>query len=82
MRKIRLFTIVLMFSLQQVEVRVQDITLVLEERLLFKLLQWAGLGGKGVWSGTNSSGKEEEEMMKMLSHRLICVCVCERVDWS
>ena len=82
MRKIRLFTIVLMFSLQQVEVRVQDITLVLEERLLFKLQQWAGLGGKGVWSGTNSSGKEEEEMMKMLSHSLICVCVCERVDWS
>ena len=53
-----------------VEVKVREITLLLEERLLFKLLQWAGLGGKGAWSGANSStNEEEEEIMKMLSHR-------------
>ena len=54
-----------------VEVKVREITLLLEERLLFKLLQWAGLGGKGAWSGagSNSSNEDEEEIIKMLSPR-------------
>ena len=54
---------------QVVEVKVRGITLLLEERLLFKLIQWAGLGGKGAWSGPGSSNEDEEEIMKMLSHR-------------
>ena len=54
-----------------VEVKVRGITLLLEERLLFKLIQWAGLGGKGAWSGPGSSNEDEEEIMKMLSHRCI-----------
>ena len=56
---------------QVVEVKVRGITLLLEERLLFKLIQWAGLGGKGAWSGPGSSNEDEEEIMKMLSHRCI-----------
>jgi vacuolar protein sorting-associated protein 13D len=54
-----------------VEVKVRGITLLLEERLLFKLIQWAGLGGKGAWSGPGSSNEDEEEIMKMLSHRSV-----------
>ena len=53
---------------QVVEVKVQAMTLLLEERLLFKLLQWAGLGGKRAWSGGGNS--EEDEIMNMLTQRL------------
>ena len=57
--------------LQVVKVKVREITLLLEERLLFKLLQWAGLGGKGAWSGVGGAtneNKDEEEVMNMLTH--------------
>ena len=65
---------------QKVEVKVRQITLLLEERLFFKLLQWAGLGEKGVWSGSSSgSSEEEEEVVRMLLNRCVgvggCVCV-------
>ena len=43
-------------------------TLLLEERLLFKLLQWAGLGGKGAGSGSSKSS-EEDEIKNMISQR-------------
>lgn len=58
---------------QVVEVKVREMTLLLEERLLFKLLQWAGLGGKGVWSGSsgNSESSEEDEIMTMLTERYV-----------
>ena len=58
---------------QVVEVKVREMTLLLEERLLFKLLQWAGVGGKGVWSGSsgNSESSEEDEIMTMLTERYI-----------
>ena len=52
------------------EVTVREMTLLLEERLLFKLLQWAGLDGKGAWSGVSESS-EEDEIMNMLTQRYI-----------
>ena len=55
-------------------------TLLLEERLLFKLLQWAGLGGKGAWSGASGTSKssEEDELMNMISQRYVYIHVCTR----
>ena len=51
-----------------VKVEARELTILLEERLLFKLLQWAGLGGgKGTWSGTSDSS--EDELMNMFTHR-------------
>ena len=50
---------------QVVEVRVREMTLLLEERLLFKLLQWAGLGGVANKEGSSS----EDEIMNMLTQR-------------
>ena len=54
-----------------VEVKVREMTLLLEERLLFKLLQWAGLDGKGVWSGSSgaSESSEVDEIVNMLTQR-------------
>ena len=54
-----------LFHTQVVEVKVQAMTLLFEERLLFKLLQSAGLGGKGVGSGDD----EDDEIMNMLTQR-------------
>ena len=53
-------------SLPQVlEVKVRELTLLLEEKLLFKVLQWAG-----VRSGPTHQGEgQDNEVMNMLTHR-------------
>ena len=48
------------------EVKVQKVTLLLEEKVLFKLLQWAGLGAL---SQSDSKREMEGEIAKMLSVR-------------
>ena len=48
-----------------VEVKVREVTLLLEEKLLFKLLQWAGVGGANQEGG----GASEEHIMNMLTQR-------------
>lgn len=48
-----------------VEVKVREVTLLLEEKLLFKVLQWAGVGG----GPTHQEEGEQNEIMDMLTHR-------------
>ena len=60
--------------LQVVEIKVREVTLLLEERLLFKLLQWAGLGGGARREGMGLGGwasqeGPEDEIKNMLSQR-------------
>lgn len=60
--------IILCFPLyaQLLEIKIQNITLLLEEKLLFKLLQWAGVG-----QAQEEEDAKEEEIMNMLTmHRL------------
>lgn len=51
---------------QLLEFKVQNVTLLLEEKLLFKLLQWAGVG-----QAQEEEEAKEEEIMNMLTlHRV------------
>lgn len=53
------------FLPQMLEVKVRELTLLLEEKLLFKVLQWAG-----VRSGPTHQGEgQNNEVMNMLTHR-------------
>ena len=52
--------------MQLLEVKVRDVTLLLEEKLLFKLLQWAGVGQ----AKEEEEAKEEEIMTMLTQHRL------------
>ena len=50
---------------QVLEVKVREVTLLLEEKLLFKLLQWAGVGGVNREGG----GASQDHIMNMLTQR-------------
>ena len=51
--------------LQVLEVKVRELTLLLEEKLLFKVVQWAG-----VRSGPTHLGEgQDNAIMDMLTHR-------------
>ena len=50
-------------SLQSVSARVCDVTVLLEERLLLSLLQWAGEGLASTDKTASSEGKEAFEML-------------------
>ena len=51
--------------LQVAEMRMRDMTVTLEEKLLFKLLQWAGVGRRS----HKPRPHKEDQLMNMLSYR-------------
>ena len=53
-------------SLQSLSVRVCELTVMLEEKLLFSLVQWAG---EGLASTDKSAGNEGREAFEMLTRR-------------
>ncbi len=48
---------------QELEVQIGEVTLLLDEKLLFKLLQWAGVGE------ARGDERDEDEVMSMLTQR-------------
>lgn len=51
---------------QTVELKLRNMTLLLEEKLLFKLLQWAGVG-----QAQSEAEAKEDETMTMLTYRTV-----------
>lgn len=52
---------------QVAKLQLRDMTVILEERLLFKLLQWAGIGSPSRLS--NTVNRESSEITNLLSYR-------------